>query len=219
MVFVESYSLPPVNPSEVFRYAACPSVGEAESSLLAQCLSEADCALRAQVCWANFPISLTDTCLDLSFAKTDASALRRHLSGCESVILFAATIGLGIDRLIARYSRLSPARALLFQALGAERIECLCDVFCADMRQRLAQNGKHLTKRFSPGYGNLPLTLQTDIFRALDCPRTIGLSLTDSLLMMPSKSVTALIGVSASPTVPFPDGCAVCQKTDCNFRG
>ena len=100
---------------------------------------------------------------------------------------------MGLDRLIARYSSLSPVRALCLQAIGAERIESLCDTFQTELCYATFHGRIHA--RFSPGYGDLPLDFQREIFRTLDCPRRIGLSLSESLLMSPSKSVTALIGI------------------------
>ena len=79
--------------------------------------------------------------------------------------------------------------------------------------------GRGVTERFSPGHGDLPLALQTDIFRALDCPRKIGLTLNGSLLMSPSKSVTALFGVTDGPgRTGAGAGCAACEKQDCAYR-
>ena len=65
--------------------------------------------------------------------QTDSQGLCRNLQGCDKVILFAATVGLAPDRLIARYGRLSPTKALCMQAIGAERIESLCDAFCDEL--------------------------------------------------------------------------------------
>ena len=103
-----------------------------------------------------------------------------------------ATVGIALDRLIAKYSRISPAKALLLQALGAERIEALCDTFCDDIQKahKIA-----LKPRFSAGYGDLPLDTQNSIFGLLNLPKNIGLTLNDSMLMSPSKSVTAFIGI------------------------
>ena len=98
----------------------------------------------------------------------------------------------GIDRLLTKYARLSPARALLLQGIGAERIEALCDAFCA---AQAAAVGRALRPRFSPGYGDLALDVQKDIFALLDCERQLGLTLGDSLLMSPGKSVTAFAGI------------------------
>ena len=105
-------------------------------------------------------------------------------------IIFAATVGLAPDRAIARYGVSSPTKALVFDAIGAERIESLCDCFCKEIG-----NEKKLRPRFSAGYGDLSIGVQRDIFRLLDCSKNIGLTLGESLIMTPSKSVTAIIGV------------------------
>ena len=134
----------------------------------------------------------------MGFATVESAALRKNLQGCERAVVFAATVGLELDRMIAKAARLSPAKALLLQAIGAERIEALCDRFCQELSEELAPMGQTLRPRFSPGYGDLPLTFQEEIFRVLDCPRKIGLSLNESLLMSPTKSVTALVGITRS---------------------
>lgn len=108
-------------------------------------------------------------------------------------IMFAATVGHSIDRLIARYERLQPSKALLLQGIGAERVEALCDAFQEEL-SRMYQGC--ITRRVSPGYGKLKLELQKDFFDILDINRKIGISLGESLLMTPSKSVTAVFGIT-----------------------
>ncbi len=165
-----------------------------------------------------------ETLLDLGFLQTDSQGLCRNLQGCDKVILFAATVGLVPDRLIAKYGRLSPTKALCMQAIGAERIESLCDAFCDELAADYAAEGYQTRPRFSPGYGDFPLDAQKAFFRALDCPRKIGLSLNDSLLMSPSKSVTALIGLLprtsqiSGTEAKTHANCTACGKTDCLFR-
>ena len=101
------------------------------------------------------------------------------------------------DRFLAKYGRLSPARALWFQAIGAAGIEALCDAFCEELPQLLAEDGQpaRIRPRYSPGFGDFGLEYQPFIFSALDCQKNLGLTLTDSLLMSPTKSVTALVGI------------------------
>ena len=91
-----------------------------------------------------------------------------------------------------KYGKLSPTKALFFQAIGAAGIETLCDIFSEDIKKELNVN---LKPRFSPGFGDLELTTQKDIFKVLDCSKKIGLTLNDSLLMSPTKSVTAFVGI------------------------
>ncbi|MDO4531400.1 MAG: vitamin B12 dependent-methionine synthase activation domain-containing protein [Bacillota bacterium] len=196
MIYTKKYPAPIVNERECLRYAgtAPQTISEGEKALFSECLTEALAGLSYQVCWGRFPIRRTETTLEIGFFQTDSLALRKNLEGCEEAILFAATIGIGIDRLIRRYSLLSPAKALFFQAIGAERIESLCDAFCAERKEE----GLKLRPRFSPGYGDLPLELQRELFRGLDCARKIGLTLNESLLMSPSKSVTAIAGIGGA---------------------
>jgi cobalamin-dependent methionine synthase I len=94
-----------------------------------------------------------------------------------------------------RYKRLSAGKALCIQAIGSERAEAVCDMLCDDIKKEYAAQGYTPVARFSPGYADLPLSLQRDIFKALDCPRTLGITLSDGFLMSPTKSVTAIVGL------------------------
>lgn len=137
--------------------------------------------------------------LDLGFTVTHSRDLQKNLKGCCRIILFGATVGLELDRLIARYGQAFSVQSPVLSAIGAERIESLCNAFNDEIDEIFREQGMYTRPRFSPGYGDLPINMQKDIFAALDCPRKIGLSLNESLLMSPSKSVTAIIGVSARP--------------------
>lgn len=207
-----------VNRREILRYAGVREETPELAVLLNEALEEALPLLAGKVCWQEFPLTVQHDCLDLGFAKTSSTALSRNLSGCDRILVFAATLGLPLDRLISRYSHLSPAKALMLQAIGTERIEALCDSFCAGIRQEAEAQGLHTAPRFSPGYGDLPLDIQRDLFRTLDCPRKIGLTLNDSCLMSPSKSVTAILGLGPCPIPGHPIGCNACSKADCIYR-
>ena len=127
----------------------------------------------------------------MGFCRTESASLAKNLCGCKKIILFAATVGIGIDRLIMKYGKLSPAKGIIMQGIGAERIEALCDAFS----ERLGEEGYVLRPRFSPGYGDLSLDLQKQIFATLQPEKNIGLTLSSSCLMSPTKSVTAIIGI------------------------
>lgn len=217
MISLQSFELPPVNRREILRYSGAHSETPELTMLLEETLAEMAPLCAGKVCWTDFPIHRQDRILDLGFTQIHSSALQRNLSGCHRVVVFAATLGLGFDRLLTRYSKLSPAKALLLQAIGAERIEGLCDVFCQQIREEANAAGLSTAPRFSPGYGDFPLSVQRDIFRVLDCPRKIGLTLNESLLMSPSKSVTAVLGLG-HPQCRDATGCAQCGKTDCLYR-
>ena len=212
-VFTRLYSgdeLPPADRREILRYMGGKAEDPAVLSLIEECEAEALSQLSYKVCYCRS---------DLSFFPAESRDLAKNLSGCCAAFIFAATVGLGIDRLIARYGRVSPLKALCFQAIGAERIECLCNFFNDEIKRELAERGFSLRPRFSPGYGDLPLSFQREIFSRLDCWRKIGLSLSDSLLMSPSKSVTAVIGLATQGAGAQADNpCLSCAKADCIFR-
>lgn len=180
---------------EILRYMGCSASSTETESLIDKGISQIEGKLCYKVVYSQFPIKAEGKVLDLGFAKVESQDLSKALYGCDSIILFAATIGLEIDRLILKYGRISPSLAVCLQAIGTEHIEALCNEFCLEMKRKLATDGKHLTPRFSAGYGDLPLDLQRQIFSALRCEKSIGLTLNDSLLMSPTKSVTAIIGI------------------------
>ena len=122
------------------------------------------------------------------------TTLLRHVEGCAEAYLVCGTLGPGLDALQRRVSVTSGADALIVQAIGAALIERHMDGVEEEIRAELAP-GETLLTRYSPGYGDFPLEAQRPILALLDTPRKIGVSLTDSLLMVPSKSVSAVIGV------------------------
>lgn len=189
-VYVKQYPAPKIDEREILRYAGMRERTPEMDALLAKCLKQVDGKLSYRVCWAHFPIAFWPDEIDLGFVKTASKDLRVNLQGCAQIVLFAATVGVEMERLTARAAKISPAESCLMHAVGAERAESLCDLFNAEI------SAQYETRpRFSPGYGDLELALQRDIFRALDCGKNLGLTLREDLLMTPTKSVTAIIGV------------------------
>ena len=139
-----------------------------------------------------FDLKIKDALCDLGAFQVHSHDLSAHIAGCKRVILFAATIGASIDREIQKNSKLSPHRAYELQGEGAREIEHFCDALCETLAK---EQSITLRTRFSPGYGDLSLEVQRDIFRVLEPAKHIGLCLNDSCVMSPSKSVTAFVGV------------------------
>ena len=218
ITYTKIYDEPPFNKAEIMRYAGAKSDDMQISELADKCIDEIAGKSVYKVCYRNFDVRFCDGYIDLGFAQTDSKDLGKNLNGCESIILFAATVGLEADRMTVKYSKLSPVKALIFQAIGAERIESLCDIFNSEITEQMKKIGKFTRPRFSPGYEDLPLELQKNIFSALDCPRKIGLTLNESLLMSPSKSVTAIIGIGKQAGSCQTHACQACEKEDCAYR-
>ena len=184
----------PFDEKEILRYAMLPSFAPAPEELpLKECLEAAKGAAQCRAVWCRYPLKADGEWLDLGFARTNSRDLRRHLEGCGEIVLFACTAGTEMDRCIARAKLQSAAKGLLMHAVGAQQVEGGCDRFCLRLAEQYPD--RQLTERYSPGYGDLPLEMQRDVMEALDCGRTVGITLTDSLLMTPSKSVTAIIGM------------------------
>lgn len=135
-------------------------------------------------------------CIDSIPYSIQSRDLARNLSACGGVFLFAVTLGPAVDRLIQKMSRLDTATALIMQAAGAMFTEVLADELQSYLESCVKTEGKTLKPRFSPGYGDVPLTVQKMFFSILECQNRIGLTLTDSLVMAPEKSVTAFCGIT-----------------------
>ena len=194
IVYIYNHKPCEIDKNEVLRYANAVA-DEQTLSLLNECINEAVDILSYKICYTKFKIERSGDELDLGFAKISSHSLSLCLDGCDEIILFAATVGSAFDRLIAKYNVISPSKAVLLQALGSERVESLCDEFCRDMAYREADCGRTLRPRYSPGYGDLPIEIQEAVFSALDCTKNIGINLSNSLFMTPTKSVTAIIGI------------------------
>ena len=197
IVQIKQYSLPEIDKNEVLRYMGVRVSDEITDSLVRFCIDECEKnqSFSGKVCYSLFDIQISDGVIDMGVTKIKSNSLSKHLEGCEKLVVFAATVGIGIDRLIEKYSRLSASKALCFGAVGAQRIEDVCDLFCDEIKS-FCENYT-ITSRFSPGYGDFDIAFQSEIFSFLNCSKNIGLTLCDSFIMSPSKSVTAIIGLKA----------------------
>lgn len=191
-VLTKAYKNLPFNKKEILRYADCKDLSPEIEMLLDECIEETTQTLSYKVCYCILPINISGNTIDFGAFKVNSEKLAINLKNCESAIIFGATLGTDIDRIIMKYGKLSPTKALFFQAIGATMIETLCDEFCKDIKAELNVN---LKPRFSPGYGDLDLSCQKNIFKLLNCSKKIGLTLNNSLLMSPTKSVTAFVGI------------------------
>lgn len=145
--------------------------------------------------------------------------LERHLRDCEKAVLLAVTLGAGADRLLQRLSATDMPLAVAADAAASTLTEQVCDAIERSLRQEYAAKNLFITGRYSPGYGDCPLSLQSVFAACLDTARKIGLTVGSSGLLLPRKSVTAILGISPKPVTGYRAGCAHCvlQKT-CQYR-
>ena len=143
--------------------------------------------------------------------------LAQYLSGCESALLIAGTMGAAADTFIRTATYQGMLKANIAQAVMTALIEEHLDEMTASLQCEYV--GQSFTMRISPGYGDFPLAHQTWLIQTLDATRRIGISLNESLMMIPQKSVTAIIGVEPHINENrHTHKCEHCSKTDCAFR-
>lgn len=168
---------------------------------------------RALLCPANIQASLVRVG-ELAITST---ALARHMEGCNEMILFAATLGAGPDRLMQRLMHTNIAKAFVMQACAAAALETYADEMQSGLPALLARPHRYMTARFSPGYGDFSLSIQPELLRLMDTHRKIALSCTEQNMLTPTKSITALIGLCDHP-VCHVDKCTACTKIDCAYK-
>lgn len=110
----------------------------------------------------------------------------------RDVIFLCGTLGAAFDAWQRKLAAMSAADAYLAQLIGLDAVEKLMDELERKAKSEVEVEGKRLMPRRSPGYGDLPLELSREIIALLDATKKIGVSITDSNLLVPSKSVTAL---------------------------
>lgn len=139
--------------------------------------------------------------------------LASHVKGCEEVLLLGATLGARVDAAIRRLALCSVAEGAAAQAVAAALIESYCD----EVQAQVETGGLAQRPRFSPGYGDWNLAEQRLLFPVLDCAKRIGLTLTEGCMMAPSKSVTAVIGLSTDVKCVW-NKCMTCGNVNCPYR-
>lgn len=163
-------------------------------------------------------ITATDSEVVIEDTKISSTGLARNLKCCEKAVLLAVTIGPACDRLVKRAQVRSNLEGAIYQALGAAAVEDYIDQINEKIRTDYEQEGLYARPRFSPGYGDLNLEHQKDWFRILDITKNTGITLLDSLLMVPTKSVTAIIGLASEPADGQGHNCEDCSMANtCSF--
>lgn len=206
--------------SEALRYLGVR--GEPDPALHSQLSAAAD-KLKRRVApkwvWRAFPLTPGPGCPALEGAglALPGDMAGRMLADCSQAVLLMCTLGAEFEALLRAEQARGMAGAALLDACGSAWVEAGCDQAEEEISARFP--GLHLTDRFSPGYGDLPLSLQRDICALLDAPRRLGVQVTDSLLLNPSKTVTAVIGLSEKPQPARVRGCAFCAlRENCQYR-
>lgn len=143
--------------------------------------------------------------------------IAQHLKGCEKAVLMCATLSADIDMLIRNAQIEDMTEAVIYDSLASVCIEQLCDSVENEIHERLPEYFH--TWRYSPGYGDLPIDIQPQFVEVMNAGKRIGLCVTDTDMLTPKKSVTAVIGLSRNQINQKKRGCQTCSMRDkCQFR-
>lgn len=164
--------------------------------------------------WREFPLELSGDRVIIDGHIIESKRLAAHLNGCKDAAILAATLGTEADIIIRRNFALGTVNGTAAQAAGAAMIEQVLDNACEEIA---ASSGLSTKSRFSPGYGDLGLDCQHLLLTLCDATKRIGITLTDSLMMIPTKSVTAIVGLCEDNSCEN-HSCEQCDKKDCDFR-
>ena len=206
-----------LNMNEILKYLGFrgQELTEEIAAQIRRCTDEVLAAATPRLTYRHAPLE-DGAVLGVTFAGND---IPRMLEPCEEVVLFGATLGPGVERLMMRYEVVNAADSVIMDACASTAIENICNNFESDMRCAVEAEGRYLTDRFSPGYGDLPIAEQPKFFALLDMTRRIGVSLTPTTIMVPRKSVTAIMGIARTPQPHRPPDCEHCLMfRNCPFR-
>jgi hypothetical protein len=189
-IYTASPSSLKVKAREVLRYLNVKEPDEAFLSLIYDCIEQCRRVIMPKAVYIKCPASTDGKTVDLGGLRMDSQKLSAFLDGANEAYVFVATLGAMADREVNKYLRAEPSRGVILNAVMVAFIEEFCDKL----------NGYLLgvdasTKRFSPGYGDLALEHQKAVLALLDAQRTVGITLTDTYLMVPTKSVSAIVGI------------------------
>ena len=166
----------------------------------------------------RFALAPDGTLAGTTFAP-QGEDVRSMLAPCHEAVLLAATLGAESERLLLAMQAKDAAQALLLDAVMSAAIESVLDARETALREELAAQGLYLPDRFSPGYGDMPIAQTREICEVLSAQRTIGLTVSAGGVMIPRKSVTAIMGISRTPVARRPSGCAGCAaRATCALR-
>lgn len=211
-----------IDKNEVLRYLGYSgqSIDKSIESLLEECIIELKMTSKGKYVYSIFDIercnnsiALKDTIL--SFSGTD---INKHLMYSEKCALMAATLGIEVDKCIGFYIKTDLTKGIILDACASVAIEGLCDTLEEEIKGKANDMGYEITNRFSPGYGDFPICIQKNILGVLKAYQSIGLTVNESHIMLPRKSVTAVIGFQKVKCAEKNDKCSRCNQSDCLYR-
>lgn len=209
-------AVPVIPKKEILHYLGCDGCDDLLEKQITEATSKVGKLARAKIVYQVVNVQGYENDLKIPLYGEDVKQL---LATCEQAIFMAATLGNAIDTEAKRLSLQDMGMMLVFDAVCNAAIEAVADEFEEEQRRLYQQQARYFTDRFSCGYGDLGIELQTKFCKALDTKRKIGLFVNESNLLLPLKSITALIGISKLPQARRITGCERCDRKEfCELR-
>ena len=138
------------------------------------------------------------------------------LSTSRKVVLMGVTLGREIEMLTRKYSFSDLVRSVILDATASAGVESLANEINDNLEK--IYEPMYLTDRFSPGYGDLPISVQKKFLSLINGEKDLGITTTESGIMIPRKSITAIIGISDKKQPRRRPGCENCRLfMECEF--
>ena len=179
-----------------------------------ECKDELENILNPKACYSEVEINVKDACVTGEFGCFKSKALAKNLKGCTKAVLFCATVGIQTDLIIKKYSVTSPSKSVICDALASSAVEVWCDAVEGEV-----SCGRGTRPRFSAGYGDFDISYQKVISQFLNTSKNCGVTVTNSMMMIPTKSVTAIAGIDDNlKCKSYNNKCLLCTNTLCEYR-
>ena len=181
---------------DALRYMRVPPEGQSEELVrtVREAFTRLEGIITPRIVWGRFRVVHVDGGIEIEGGSIWSRDIARLTARSDECYLLAATLGHETDRQIALAQRKDMLDGLALDACASVRIDDFVDGAIGREIVPTLREGERLTSRFSPGYGDLSMTVTEDIIAMLDATKRIGLSITRSLMMSPVKSITAIIG-------------------------
>jgi hypothetical protein len=210
-----------LNEEEILRYLGYQGNKSNEQTYanIRECEDLLNQVVQPRYLYQCFPITMQNDgiAVDTTGLLLKGESIQAHLKDCAKAIILCATLSASLDKAIRQMQITDMAKALLLDCCATVAIEQICDQL--ESQLQLKYQNFYFTKRFSPGYGDLPISNQKNLLTLLDAPKKIGLFATSNSILTPKKSVTAIIGLSNHPIEKERLNCLACNMNKiCSFR-
>ncbi|MBQ7760874.1 MAG: Vitamin B12 dependent methionine synthase activation subunit [Clostridia bacterium] len=179
-----------ISKKEVLRYLGVKESNDQLDDLIEKAIDSVHSTVSLKASYIRVPILVEGEEVDFGFDKVKSQSLAKNLKECKEAFVFVASLGVLNDKAIEKNFKLDRLNGAIFDCVSTTLIESFCDYINEYFGEKNV-----LRPRFSPGYGDFSIEHQRSILSVLDAYKNVGITLTDSLMMIPSKSVTAVVGI------------------------